>query len=685
MHRGSSVMPSNCAAGFGWQQHLMALVMAFASGAQAQPQEEAASAKTLDAEPGLEELLRQPLKQVPRDVEVSTASRLAQSASQAPSTTYVVTAGDIARFGYRNMSDILRAMPGLYITKDNAFSYVGARGLGRPGDLNTRLLFLIDGMRINENVYDAALISEEFFLDADLIERVEFAPGPGSALYGNNAFLGVVNVMTKRADKLAGVEAHASISSVGVQQLRASWGHRSEAGWEAWLALSGSRQDHKPYPFEVWDASAVPAGLEDALRERLWNRAKRLFASVNAGGWAFRGGMSSLTQGVPIALSEQQPEMLDQGYLLSDNNFVSLSHERSLNPDWDLFASVSLKHSRYQERSPWIDSQTQRRRYFGATSRGRWSNWDLRLSTRRWLDHSVMLGLEVQDDALQRISIGDEGDPPFQAFYGLNRRVGVFIQDEWQLSATQRLILGLRRDTSRVAEPKLNPRLAWVWNGVPDATLRLMYGAAFRAANLNEFALNASWGAPTPAPEQIKTYEASWEQALTPQLHYRASLYTSRLSNLMELNQVDLPVYENSAGLRNIGSELDLERRWDRGANLRVGLSLQRTRSQHGTGLSNSPSALFKLFYSQPLAGDSLQLSWQGYAMSRRNTAFQELPGYLLNNLNLLWRPRLDVDVSLGVYNLGATRYLDRPASYKPAVKQEGRSVQVGVSWRLGS
>ena len=680
MRRGPRAMAALRGAGRGWRPLLLGLLMG--GTASVQSQEHAASAKTPETEPGLEELLRQPLKQVPRDIEVSTAARFTQSASQAPTTTYVVTALDIARFGYRNMSDILRAMPGLYITKDNGFSYVGARGLGRPGDLNTRLLFLIDGMRINENVYDAALISEEFFVDADLIERVEFAPGPGSALYGNNAFLGVVNVITKRVDKMAGVEARASIDSVGVQHLRASWGHRSEAGWEGWLALSGTKQDRRPYAF---DTGETPDPLESELRDQLWNRAKRLLLSFNAGGWAFRGGATSLTQGLPVQVSEQNPDLLDQGYLISDNSFVSLSHERSLGPDWDLFASVSLKKSRYQERYPLIFEQTQQRRYYGTTARGRWSNWDLRLSTRRWLDHTVMAGVELQDDDLMRISQALEGESPFQEFFGINRRVGVFIQDEWQLSATQRLVLGLRRDTSHVAEPKLNPRLAWVWNGVPDATLRLMYGGAFRAANLNEFALNSALGVPTPVPEQIKTYEASWEQALTPQLQYRAALYASRLSNLMELNQVDLPVYENSGQLRNIGSELDLERRWDQGASLRIGLSLQRTRDQHGAGLSNSPRALFKLFYSQPLAGDALQLSWQSFAMSRRHTAFQELPGYWLNNLNLLWRPRLDVDLSLGVYNLGGTRYLDRPASAAPAIKQEGRTFQLSVSWRLPS
>jgi iron complex outermembrane receptor protein len=632
-----------------------------------------------EQEMGLEELLRQPLKQVPLDVEVSTASRFTQSAAQAPSSIYVITAADIARFGLRNMADILRALPGLYTTSNGSFSYVGARGLGRPGDLNSRLLFLVDGVRINENVYDAGLLGLDFFVDAELIERVEFAPGPGSALYGNNAFLGVVNVMTKRVDKLAGAQVGASRDSVGLQQLRASWGHRSEAGWEGWLAASESRQNRLPLAYDT------PPELEAGQRERLWLRGKRVFGSFNAGGWALRAGYSDTNTGFPNPVQDSQPLLFEQGYVLTDNSFLALSHERSFGPDWDLFASVSAKRSNYQERIPETDPQTGRQRFFGASSQGRWSNWDLRLSSRRWTDHRLMAGVEVQENAAQRIALGLEGEPPLQEFTGKGRRVGLFVQDEWHIADAQLLILGLRRDSSHVSESSINPRLGWIWSGVPDATLKLMYGSAFRAANLSEFATNVSWEVAPPEPERIKTLEAAWEQALTPQLQYRVSLYASRIKGLMDLNQVDLPIYENSGLLRNYGSEMELERRWDRGARLRAGLSLQRTRDEQGAGLSNSPAALFKLFYSQPILGDALQASWQAFAMSRRRTGAEDLPGYLVNNVNLLWRPRLDLDLSLGVYNLGNTRFFDRTRLDYPPAKQEARSLQLSVTWRFGA
>lgn len=625
----------------------------------------------------LEELLRQPIKQVPRDVEVSTASRFAQSTAQAPSTTYIITADEIAHFGFRSMSDILSALPGIFTISNGADTFIGARGLGRPGDLNSRILILIDGMRMNENVFDAGLIGADFFLDVDLIERVEFTPGPGSALYGNNAFLGVLNVFPKRVDKLAGLGMRSTIDSKGVRQLRSSWGYRSDDGWDAWIAASISNQAHKPLPFEV------PSDLMSPLRERFWSKSKRIFSSANVGDWTFHAGASEMRNGEAGEQVSKMPFVFEQEVVSSENQFLSLTHERSLDPNWDLFLGVSAKRSVYQVRSPFTNPETGKHNEFVNTALGRWSNWEMRLSTRRWNNHHVMMGIEYQHDADQRIDASVIDEFPVLSFLGINRRLGLFIQDEWQLSPTQSLLLGLRRDSSRVANPSINPRLSWVWNRSSNSRLKVMYGSAFRAINLNEFATNDSLEMPSAKPEHIETLEGVWEKTIHPQLQFRASLYTSRIKDLIDLNQVDLPVYENSQKLKSIGAELELGRRWDHGSRLRAALSLQRTHDVLGRDITNSPRAMLKLLYTQPIIGDQLQWSWQSLALTRRFTNTQVLPGYLLNNVNLLWRPNLKLDVSLGVYNLGNRRVYDYLLSDFAPIKKEGRAVQLNFTWRV--
>jgi len=103
------------------------------------------------------------------------------------------------------LADILASVRGLFVTSDrNNYQYVGVRGLDRPGGYNSRILLLVDGIRVNDANYDTASIGNEFFLDVDLIDRVEVVRGPGSSIYGSNAFFGVViDPRTQTVDSLA--------------------------------------------------------------------------------------------------------------------------------------------------------------------------------------------------------------------------------------------------------------------------------------------------------------------------------------------------------------------------------------------------------------------------------------------------------------------------------------------------
>ncbi|MCV2420897.1 TonB-dependent receptor [Paucibacter sp. DJ4R-1] len=650
------------------------LQMSVAQAQQAPPIAPAVAASAA-AEPDLEELLRQELREVPREVEVSAASRFAQSAAQAPAVTYVVTAAEIQRYGMRSLADILRAMPGVHISFDGIFSYIGARGLGRPADFNSRLLVLLDGMRVNENIYDAALIDGDFFADVDLIDRVEYAPGPGSAVYGNNAFLGVVNVITKRVDKLRGGQVRASLNSEGQQRARASWGWRGESGWEGWL--SGSQMRHVNRPL----LNEAPPEHEAALRELKWSREKRLIGGLSGEGLSLRAGFSDVQDGFPYFLTEDTWQ-LGQYKSRGVNNFLSLDYERSLGENWDLALHLSSKRVDFQKHSPFL-SEPETILNYNERSLGRWVNGDLRLSSQAWAGHKLMLGLEYQRDLVQRVSTNADTYGDLYVFEGENRRNGFFIQDDWRLNDTHRLILGLRQDRAQVGGSSWNPRLAWVWNVRSDATFKLLYGSAFRAANLFEFQSNDPRSLPTPEPERVRTLEAAWDQSLSPQLQLRVSAYVSRLKNLISLDDSPQPYFINSPRLSNQGLELGLERRWDQGAQLRASLSLQRTRDAQGKGLSNSPHALVKLHYSRPLLGDRLQLGWQLQGVSRRSTDGDDLPGYVVNNLNLLWRPTAGHELSLGLYNVGKTRYFDQPALQSYPVPQAGRVLQLSWTWSM--
>jgi len=152
---------------------------------------------------------------------VFSASKYEQRLSEAPASVSIVTADEIRNYGYRTLEDILDSVRGFYTSNDRNYAYPGIRGFNRPGDYGTRILLLLDGQRLNDGIYDAAQIDREFRVDVDLIDRVEIIRGTGSSLYGSNALLGIVNVITKRGRDLKGVELAASGGSNDTKEGRA--------------------------------------------------------------------------------------------------------------------------------------------------------------------------------------------------------------------------------------------------------------------------------------------------------------------------------------------------------------------------------------------------------------------------------------------------------------------------------
>ena len=152
------------------------------------------------------------------------ASRYTQKVTEAPASVTIITREEIRKYGHTTLADVLRSVRGFYVTYDRNYSYLGVRGFSRPGDYNARVLLLIDGHRLNDNIFGGALIGTEFPMDVDLIDRVEIIRGPSSSLYGTSAFFAVINVITRGADSTKGIEASGSLGTFDTRKGRLSYG-----------------------------------------------------------------------------------------------------------------------------------------------------------------------------------------------------------------------------------------------------------------------------------------------------------------------------------------------------------------------------------------------------------------------------------------------------------------------------
>ncbi|HEY1470796.1 MAG TPA: TonB-dependent receptor plug domain-containing protein, partial [Candidatus Acidoferrum sp.] len=163
------------------------------------------------------------------------ASKFEQKVTEAPSFITIITSDEIQKYGYRTFAEVLRSVPGFFMSDDRNYNYIATRGFMGPGSYNDRILLQIDGHRLNENIYDydGAYVDTEFPLDIDLIDRIEVIRGPGSALYGTDAFFAVIDVITKRGADFKGLEVSGDAGTLNTYRGRATYGmkSRSEADW----------------------------------------------------------------------------------------------------------------------------------------------------------------------------------------------------------------------------------------------------------------------------------------------------------------------------------------------------------------------------------------------------------------------------------------------------------------------
>ena len=135
---------------------------------------------------------------------LAVSSSKALTIRETPSIISLITAEEIRNSGARDLTDILRLVPGFEIGQDLQF----VLGLGLRGSWANegKVLVMLDGQQFNELLYQGVAVGNRFPVDA--IERIEIIRGPGSAVYGGSAEYGVINIITKAAESLKGINVY---------------------------------------------------------------------------------------------------------------------------------------------------------------------------------------------------------------------------------------------------------------------------------------------------------------------------------------------------------------------------------------------------------------------------------------------------------------------------------------------
>jgi outer membrane receptor for ferrienterochelin and colicins len=629
------------------------------------------------------------------------ASRYVQKTMQAPSSISVVTADEISRFGARSLADVLNAVRGMYVPNDRNYVYLGMRGFQRPNDYNTRVLVLIDGHRMNDNIYDLGAVGREAMVDVDLIERVEVIRGPSSSIYGSSAFFGVINVVTKRGVALDGMEASGEAGTYGTFKSRLTFGTTFENGVE-WL-ISGSHYSsdgpNRLY-FADFDQriSSDPRAANDGFAERYDGEdANNFFSTARFSDFTVSAFWSDRIKEIPTAsygtiFNASREETVDS------RNYLDARYDHSFREGMGIQARVFYDEYVYSGTYPYDFAEPGQPADIVLSldeTIGRWVGTEVQLTSKVGERHTVIVGGEYRNNLREYQTAYYATDPRTDLLYSdqSSHTVGVFAQSETALRTDLVLTAGIRYDRySGEVGSTLNPRLALIYNPSATATLKAMYGEAFRAPNPYERDYYASEqiNHPTLVPETIETYEIAYEKQLADQYRLTLSGYRYDVESLLsQAATVDDEIYyANLQSAEARGVEIELERRFESGTFIRASYGLQEALDgETQQELSSSPRHMAKLHLGLPFMQDRMsagvELQYTSAAMTLRGNRADD---FLVTNVTLIRRPvSKGIELSGKIYNVFDVRYAYPGAAdhAQDLLEQDGRMFQGKLTYRF--
>ncbi len=621
------------------------------------------------------------------------ASKHEQNVTEAPSDVTIVTADEIKKSGYRTLAEILNSVRGFYTTSDGAYDYVGTRGFNRPGDYGGRILIGIDGHRMNDEIYGSAAIGTEFLLDVDLIDRVEIIRGPGSALYGNNAVLAVINVISRRGRDFKGGEVSGAYGSYDTYTGRFSYGNRFTNGLE--LALSGSYldsagNDHLYYP----GFSGINHGYAG---QNGAGNVPGAFVSVSYGDLSLEGGFGQRTKTIPngaynTVFNDPRDIVMDQ------RAFADLRLQHHFNYDFKLTTRIYYDHYRYNGDYPLPQYAFGDPLYPGliTLNRDRVDQESLggeeQLSKTFFQKHRVTAGAEYHRDFRLEQRNYDVGGPTYLNANFTADTVGAYVQDEYSILHNLILNAGARYDWFSSFGDTINPRAALIYNPGTNSTFKAIYGQAFRAPDAFELYYVAPGYASSQQlkPETIRSYELDFDQVFNPHLKVNSSVFYYQMDNLISfgLDSSGNSTFGNLAGATSKGAEAELETQWAKGWRARLSYTYSDARdSATGARLSNSPEHLAKFNLTAPLWHEKIFANFEILGMSDRTTVQgNTLGGGWVVNATLFSREMVKgVEVSASIHNLFDRKYSDPVGSdfVLDSIPQNGRSFRVKLTCKF--
>ena len=537
---------------------------------------------------------------------ISIATGFSQPIAKAPSTASVITAQDIKAMGAMTIEQALESVPGLHYSLSTLTSLGQFNIRGIKTSLTPQVLIMLNGYRVSSEL-GSGIFSESAKINIQNISRIEIIRGPGSAIYGADAFSGVINIVTKNANELDGFNTGIRAGSNDTKNAWAQYGAKLGSGWDIAFNLEYASQDADTSQIVSSDVqtgidnlawgpavSLAPGNLDYRYESTTYNlHLNNDNWKIGLDGWVQRDvGQGA---GVALALDPKGHGDFDQ-YLFSmeynnkdwANNweFISKLSYQSVDAQYQLNifpAGATLPigiDGNFPPVAGFAGSVVFTDGYIG--NPGRKStipqldlialfdgivNHDLRLNVgakkeKIKANEAKNFGPGVIDGLSSPIdgTLTDVTGTGFVFMPNKDRTIKyISVQDVWGIAADWTLTAGIRYDEYSDFGSTTNPRLALVWNTYNNLTTKLLFGSAFRAPSFSELYNQnnpLALGNSNLNPETIDTAELAFSYSPVSELTTNLSVYHFKAKEMISYVG---GVAENLNKLNGKGLELDAD------------------------------------------------------------------------------------------------------------------------------
>jgi iron complex outermembrane receptor protein len=579
-------------------------------------------------------------------LKVEAATKTEIPISKAPSAVTVVTAKQIAESGARTVPDLLRLVAGVNVRWNPMVQTIDIRGFGE-NPFSNRILLLIDGVPYNSGDTGGLPLSPAFdFFPVQNIKRVEVVRGPGSSLYGENAYWGVINIVTLSGEDLAGGDVQLYGGSRTTGEVSAQFGQR--LGTRGSI-LSAVRFLRTMFPQEFW------------LDDRSKFRASDIFLKASLGDWQLSGyrhddRLDGFEEEFPAGVGLPPTAAFSSAHALKQTmDAVTLKYNHApANAPVTYSADFSWSH-RFGMHCAGCHAAAQQPEFAKPADHGYQAIGDFRAGLHMIPGHDILAGIEARrlDRAEHKVELSDDAS----VVAGYNK-VAVYAQDQFDIIKNLlRAVAGIRYDgKTKLFDAKTSPRLSLVYTPNDRLVVRGGYSTAFRFPTFSEL-YQSSWfltvstdiGIPpfplsifkpnaNLQPEEISTWDLGGEYQISPTVSMKADLYRSRVHDFIVIVQHFAPLpnpstlgWENQpADARITGGEVELRSNFAQRVTGFVNWSHQ-SESQMGSGVDSSGTP-FEFVYSPkdkinlgayggPVNGvrGAVEVAWRGRYDAPRN------------------------------------------------------------------